>query len=349
MKPVEISRTVTEREHFLIVRNDRLGDAILALPVVTSLKDRFPESRISFLASPYTAPLIECAEGIERVIRADDRHCAAALRDIISSKITAALCLRPTFSNALTLARARIPTRIGTAYRAYSLLFTNRVKLRRRGMSEHETDLNLALLAGLGVTPVPRFPQLNLPDQAWRAAEALLKKIGDSLDKGIIVLHPGSGGSSRDWPPEYYRQLGRLLGDEGYKVIATGSANERQTCSRIVGDNERNLAGMTDIVTLAAVLSQARLVVTGGTGPLHLANALGRPVLGLYPPIRDILPVRWGPFGHPEMTISPNVPLCKKCRPGHISKCWCMEQITPEMVYERAECILNQRVNSGAA
>ncbi len=341
-----IHRTVIDHEHFLVVRNDRLGDAILALPVVTTLRNQYPESQISFLASPYTAPIIRCVDGLDNIIMADDRHCEAALAELITEKITTAICLRPTFSNARTLARAKIPVRIGTAYRYYSFYFTERIKIRRKGKTLHEADLNLSMLKKLTSSEIAEFPRFNIPDQVLADAESFFAKVHAADYNGIIVIHPGSGGSARDWPPEFYRELGTIFRNDGWQIIATGSAKERAKCSTIVGDTECNLAGATDIRALAAVLKRAGLVVAGSTGPLHLANALGRPVLGLYPPITDSLPSRWGPYLHPEMALAPKLPLCETCHTGNISKCWCMEQLTPEMVYERARVILDTRAIS---
>ncbi len=334
---------MTEAEHFLIVRNDRLGDALLALPVVSALKDRYPKAQISFLASPYTAPIIRCFEGIDQVIEADDRHAEKALLQIAEAKISAAICLRPTFSNARTLARAEILTRIGTAYRAYSLYFTERVKVHRKGTGLHEADLNLALVKRLIPFGEYQFPKCNLPDDARFEAVNILTAIDCSCYGGIVILHPGSGGSAKEWPLEYYAQVATRFRKEGWLVIATGSASEKSSCEKAIGSERFNFAGATDLLTLAAILQKADLVIACSTGPLHLANALGRKVLGFYPPLSNSLPSRWGPYGHLDRTLLPEVQECQRCRPGAVSKCWCMEQLRPERVFQKALEIIAER------
>lgn len=324
--------------HFLIVRNDRLGDAILALPVVTALKELFPNALISFLASPYTAPIIECVENVTRVFKADDRHAGSIVEELSNAGITCAICLRPTLSNAISLFRARIPIRIGTAYRAYSLLFSEKIKIHRRGQSIHETELNLKLIARLGQSPLPKFPKIDLPASSLESAGKLVGRTSAPL----VVLHPGSGGSARNWSIDQFASLAKLFKLDGRRVIATGSTAEREKCARIGISGEDNLAGQTDLLTLAGVLRQADIVISNSTGPLHLANAIGVPVLGLYPPLDDCLPSRWGPYGNLNRSIMPDVPICHKCHRGRASDCWCLEQLSPESVFEKAKSIVSQ-------
>ena len=328
---------VSDPENLLVVRNDRLGDTILALPTVPLLRNAFPNAQIHFWAAPDVAPLVRCVEGISTVIEGDDRSGNDVLEKIASLKIDVAFCLRPTLHNALMLKKARIPKRIGTLRRWYSPLFTTRINIHRHRSGRHEADLNLDLLKGAGITGETGFPEIELPESAAEKVEKFLTDQGANPDSPLIVIHPGSGGSAPDWPAEYFRQLGeRFASDNRFTIVVTGSRAESELCRTVATKEHINLCGQTGLLELAYLLKSAEILVANSTGPLHLSVALGTAALGLYPPIADCLPDRWGPYGHHDWAIMPDLPICRKCRPGVISSCWCMEQLSPDRVYEHA-------------
>ncbi|MFN3821491.1 MAG: glycosyltransferase family 9 protein, partial [bacterium] len=193
----------------------------------------------------------------------------------------------------------------------------------------------------LGITSTPRFPSIRIPEVAQKVVkEKLFRFSGGSRGYNggsssiIIVLHPGSRGSSPRWHPIYWKELGeRLWRQKGYRVIVTGSPSEKLLGEYVAGSGGENWAGKTDLAELAALLSEARLVVASSTGPLHLAVALGKEVVGLYSPSLNTLPSRWGPYNHPEWVIMPNKPICPRCYPGRFSSCACMEELTVEAVF----------------
>ncbi len=319
----------------LVVRNDRLGDAILALPTVSLLREAFPDVRIYFWPSPLVAPLIRCVEGIDRVIAGNDHGRTNVVQELSDFQIHAAFCLRPTYRNALTLKKAHIPIRIGTSRRLYSILFTHRINLPRRSKSRHEVDLNLDLLSGVGIKGEPTFPKITPPESSVDKVKRLFVQSERVPNQPYVVIHPGSGGSAQNWSPIYFRKLAKMLADRhSYNVIVTGSPNEVELCRAVAGDDYLNLCGRTDLLELAALLQDAHLLVTNSTGPLHLGVALGTLSVGLYAPLVGCLPERWGPYGHPEWALIPDLPICRKCRPGEIPACRCLEQLTPDMVYE---------------
>ena len=332
-----------EKTDNLIVRNDRLGDAILALPSVTVLKSRFPESKVHFWTSPSVAPLARCIAGIGEVVVSPDSYASEALTVLKNLSIGTAFCFRATFSNALTLWKSGIPTRVGTSRRWYSFLFNRRINLKRRGIDRHEADLNLDLLTAAGISGLPTFPELILPQDAYNSAVALLsvQKIHPGLP--LIILHPGSGGSSKEWPAQHFRSLALSMSkSQCVNIVVTGSDDEMDKCSFVSGEEFLNLCGKTNLLTIACIIKKADLMVSNSTGVLHLAVALGIPVVGLYSPVADCLPSRWGPYGHPEQALMPELPLCRNCRPGAFSSCACMEKLTPNQVEETVISVLQK-------
>jgi ADP-heptose:LPS heptosyltransferase len=229
--------------------------------------------------------------------------------EVRRSSFAAAIVLRPTLRNALLVAAAGIPCRVGTAFRAYSWFFTHRVRQHRRGSGRHELELNLGLLdpfrgfdrAGGDESEVP-LPWVPVGPEARRAARAL---VGDG--KPYVVLHPGSGGSASEWPPEHFARLGSALkARHELQVVVTGVAAESALVARVAAavPGALPLAGRTSLPVLAALLAGARAVVAASTGTLHLAAAVGTPVVGVYPALPDISPVRWGPRGQTAVALA---------------------------------------------
>jgi heptosyltransferase-3 len=327
---------VTPSRNILLVRNDRLGDTILALPAFNVLRSAFPDAKIHFLASPAVAQIIRCVEGVDSVIESDDHGNPPVLDIIRSLSIDTAICLRPTWQNSLLLYRSNIPNRIGTKRRWFSPLFTKRLNLSRRKSNRHEANLNLDIVYSLGIRGEAEFPSINLPELAENEIETLLASFGLVKGDPFVILHPGSGGSARDWPVEYFKCLADYIDEKlQINVLVTGSLTELEKCQIVAGEHHLNLCGKTDLLQLAALIRRSSLLVAGSTGSLHLAVALGRPVVGLYPPVAGCTPERWGPYHHPEWALAPELPECRKCRAGSISSCFCMEQLSPETVGEK--------------
>lgn len=321
------------RRAVLVVRPDGLGDVILSLPVFGELRERFAGARLTLLASPAAAPLAANHPWIDSVIVDADRGLRgfwALVDEVKKGRFAAAIILRPTLRHAAVVAAARIPCRVGTAFRAYSWLFTHRVHQHRRGSGRHEVELNLGLLDPFGGPGRVRRPWVPVDPEAQRQARALV-----GGEKPFVVLHPGSAGSADDWPPEHFAAVGRaLVLTHGVEVVVTGVASE----SRLVGQvtkavpGARDLAGRTTLPVLAALLAEARAVVAGSTGTLHLAAAVGTPVVGIYPAIGDISPVRWGPCGPDAVILEAEIAASRHSEGARARGRSDMASVSPEAV-----------------
>ncbi|MFC2150515.1 glycosyltransferase family 9 protein [Calditrichota bacterium] len=323
--------------NILILRNDRLGDVILTLPVVPALHKRHPDARIHFLTSHAVAPLLHQIDGIDKVIPSEADDARSVISELKSLQIDSAYCLRPTYANAIALKRANIPHQVGTSRRWYSYLFNKRVNVSRKFSGSHEADLNL-ITCGFDkdVSEYP-FPKVRQSDDVIRNTKELLLKEKLVPDQKYFIVHPGSGGSARDWSVNYFRDFAIGFSKQtNWQCVVTGSVSEVKKVSAVAGEKFVNLAGKTDLLTLTALLGQARFAISNSTGPLHLAHLLGTKVLGLYPPVPNCTPDRWGPYRAPESAMMPNLPMCSQCTPSKSSLCTCMEQLTVEEVLDRA-------------
>ncbi len=342
--------------HILVVRTDRIGDVLLSLPMIGVLHATFPTARLSMLLREYTRELAEGVEGLDNILTYDrsgaEKPFFEMLRELRRERIDLVIVSYPTFRLALLMLFAGIPIRVGTGYRWYSFLFNRRIFEHRKTAEKHELEYNLSLLRVLGCR-IPSDPQIPLrlfPSDEERAAE-IWNNLGLKEGETVVVLHPGSGGSARDWPVHRFGELARVLAQDDCRVLVTGVKREEALVKRVVeaaNGVAQPLIGTTKLRTLAAFLRRCSLFVANSTGPLHIAAAVGVPVIGLYPPIRACSPERWGPWTKRKEVIVADADTCPRCHGGPCRGNDCMEQITVERVHQAARRLLgrHERISS---
>jgi ADP-heptose:LPS heptosyltransferase len=324
-------------DNVLITRTDRLGDVILSLPVAAAIKTANPGTKITFLVAEPVAPIVTLCPWVDDCLTISNTvNPSSVVATLRERAFDAAICLYPRPRVASWLKQARIPLCVGTARRWYSYRFNRRVNISRARSNRHERDLNLELLRGLGWNQWTTVDPVCVPSQdSQRAARIILEKAGiDAQRKPIAVVHPGCGGSARNWKPERYRQLCQALKESGMVVLVTGTDSERPLAADVVGelrDSIVSVAGATNLHSLAALLQQASVVVGPSTGPIHLAAAVGTPVVALFGPVRTTGPNRWGPLGKGHQVFVPPVDLCD-CRIDHCRVGDCMDMIPADAV-----------------
>lgn len=343
-----------KERQILIVRTDRIGDVVLSLPMVTALRAWDRALSISFLVRTYTRELVEGAPGITGVLTSDTGSVPkpfwTLLRELRQARFDAAVIASPTFRMALAVRLAGIRVRVGTGYRWYSFLFNRRVYEHRKTALKHEAEFNVSLLGALGV-PVPHSPRpvLAIPARAREAALAVRRAKGFAPRDRVVILHPGSGGSARDWRAENFGRLARRLAEEGAAVLITGGRGDEPLVERVCAAAQLPLetsVGTMDLMTLAALLESASLFVSNSTGPLHIAAAVGTPVIAFYPPIIQCSPRRWGPLAEQSVVFEADAGRCSRCHGGPCQGDDCMDQITVEEVAKAARSLLGTNLPS---
>jgi ADP-heptose:LPS heptosyltransferase len=165
--------------------------------------------------------------------------------------------------------------------------------------------------------------------------------------KPVIGIHPGSGGSSLNWPPAKYAQLVTMLSEDGYAVTVTGSPAETEFVQRIADDSGANPSiyiGDEGIKKLAEKINGFDVFVAGSTGPLHIAGAVETPAIGIYSPVKVCLPERWGPIGKDDIALLPeNIGPCETCVGETCADYNCMENIEVLTVKEAIISILQKK------
>ena len=334
----------------LFVRTDGVGDLILTLPAATALKQQRPDSRLSYLASRYAAPVLEHHPDVDEIIYDPGVEDLGARRRLLGQGFDAVVFFKPYRDWFWSAYRAGIQRRIGTGYRWYSVLLSDRVYEHRSRFDKHEGEYNRNLLKPLGITAsASKPPKLYLtPFEVSQADEILT-----GLARPRVVVHPGNI-HARNWKSEHYFDLTRVLQTQGYNVILTGSEQESKTFnttereSYFAKTNVLNLMGRLSLRQLVAVISQCDLEISGSTGPMHVAAALGVSTVSLFDPQRGSSPVRWGPVGDRGVVLKPEVPICEKCI---YEKCpyWdCMDRISVETVAQKVNEVLSHHQILGA-
>lgn len=334
---------------FLIIRTDKIGDVLLTLPIAVKLKEKNSTDQVIFLAQNYTQPLVKLCNSVDKVISVDEHNFLDLIEILRSEKIDVAIVARPTIKNALIPWMAGIKTRIGTKYRIYSFLFNKRVSHHRKYSVKHEALYNLDLIEPLGIQNLNNLENISFGITPSEEEQELLKrklrKRGIDLSKKIVVFHIGSGGSSIDWNPVKFRELGiNLLKRKDCELILTGSHKEFLLNYELFFDYREkvhNLAGDLDLKELFHLFSLADVYVGNSTGPTHLAAIAGTYVIAFYPKIKVASQIRWGPITKRRIIFEPEID-CLNCTQLQCKALKCMDSIQIEKVYWEIEKILNK-------
>lgn len=328
-------------QNILIVRTDRIGDVVLTLPLISILKKNFPDARISFLSRSYTLPLIQNNPDINETITLNEKNGKPEIFSNVKKlkgNFDTSIVAYPTFRIALILFLAGIKLRIGTGYRWYSFLFNKKIYDHRKVSEYHELEYNVRLLKALGIDEVvnPSIVQFNLQstqESRQCVEEALIDRKVD-LSKKIIIVHPGSGGSSVDLPFDSMKKLIVMMAHElDCEILITGSRTETELCqSLIVNEKTKNLAGELELKEMIALIEKAEILIANSTGPIHIAAALGKNVIGFYPKIVSCSDKRWGPYTNNKKIFTPTLD-CNNCSREQCEKLNCMSSINIEEVF----------------
>jgi heptosyltransferase-3 len=323
---------------YLVSRTDAIGDVVLTLPVCGWLKQHQLGCRVVLVGRSYTAAVAAACPWVDEFLDIDDLQKLPAteqLRQLRSYQAAAIIHVFPSKALARLARQAAIPVRIGTRNRLFHWLTCNRlVALSRRHSPLHEAQLNLQLLQPLGYDA-----SLSLPDVAALVRLVPTVPLAPQLQRLLatrqpgqlnIILHPRSRGSAREWGLANFSRLAQLLHAAGHRVFISGTAAEGEELNEWLQENApyltANLTGRLALPEFIAFIAAADGLVAGSTGPLHLAAALGRHALGLYPPIRPMHPGRWGPLGPYAEFIVFDRPDCQDCRTSPAA-CTCIKAI----------------------
>lgn len=341
--------------NILIVRLSALGDIVHALPVLAAIKKAIPAVSVDWLVEENYASILSIASGLRRrvIVRARRSFEAAdsisfggllgyvqAASFLRSQKYDVALDLQGLIKSAVW-ARASGASRV-IGFDVTSLrepqagaLYTETVAPPN---ASHVIEKNRSILMALGVTP--GVMELPLSPTASEPTTAAIETAGGP--RRYIVLNPGAAWPNKRWPPERFGALAASLRDRtGLRALVTWGPAERELADTVVNASSgaATAAPATTVSDLAVLMRDAALVVSGDTGPLHIAAAMGTPLVGLYGPT---WPERNGPWDPSDVVISrAGVCVChhkRQCLRGAP----CINEITLQEVAAACEQRLRQ-------
>lgn len=268
-----------------VIRTDRIGDMVLTLPMFAVLRRRFPSAKLVLCTRRYVQALVRDVDVIDHVVYVDDAP--HALRDgLRAHDVDTAFFPRPNLHEVWDAMRAGVQHRIGSAFRWYSFLFTHRVRDHRSDATHHEAEYNVRMISSAYGGDEPPVHLVSLR----RSPHPVIQP-------PMVIIHPGSGGSARDWPAERFGELARALHARGATIVVTGIAGERSLCDVVLRACPQAIdrCGQLDLRGMIDLCAEASLLCANSTGVLHVAAACGTQVLGFYPRTPSMSRHRWGP------------------------------------------------------
>ena len=326
----------------LIIQTAFIGDVILTTPLIETLTDEFPNSKIDFLTIPKSKDLLLVNPSINSLIIFDKRGKDRGIKGLIRiGRILEDnqydLCITPhrSLRSAYLTWKTKADIRIGFNTSALKKAFSHIVPY---DFSEHEITRNLSLLSAIGIQKEISLPVLYSNQEDERVVEDLLKKY-NLKDNMIFAVAPGSVWPTKRWPEEYYLEFCATVSNNGYHIILLGSHDDTYLCNNIArkSNNILNTAGIFNLRQTFYLLKQCRGILTNDSAPLHLGLAADINVYAIFGP--TVPAFGFAPFG-PKSKIFENKDLaCRPCAIHGSMKCPiktfdCMKSLDPGVIAE---------------
>jgi heptosyltransferase-1 len=366
----------------LLIKLSAVGDVVHTFPVLNKLRRRYPAAQIDWLVSSPIAEFLSPHPAINNILEfareewtkpwrltplANSARLAARLRaagyDLVldlQGQLRSGLCARATgapvrigFGKPVARRWEEMSRKLPDEARKHAwqgaregswLAYTHYIPLP--SLEVHAVDRYLAVGPMLGLDDGAADFSFPIPRAAADRIDALLDYYGIANAK-LVALAPGTVWETKQWRREGFAAVARHFLQEGLAVTLIGSARERALCDEVaaLAPGAINLAGETTLPELAALIRRSAIAVTNDSGSMHLAVALGRPIVSVFGPT---YPVWAGPYRRADVALRADIP-CSPCYLRQLSRCMyahdCMREVTAEAVIERAEGVLR---NAGA-
>ncbi|WP_447927547.1 glycosyltransferase family 9 protein [Vreelandella sp. EE27] len=294
----------------LVVRNDKIGDFMLAWPALACLKSATPQPHVTVLVPAYTQALAQACPWVDEVIidpgpQGDKSAQKALLEAIKAARFDALLTLFSTPRVGMLGWRAGIPLRLAPATKWAQIFYTDRITQRRSQSKKTEYQYNVDLACALLEKLSLKLPRLPAPP-FWPLDDALRAHARQALvgqeNAFAIVVHPGSGGSAVNLTTAQYAALVRQVDEQVdaalcWRVSAgPGEEPQAQALVELLAREDisaARLAPSESVKAFALQLAGADMLIAGSTGPLHIAGCLNIATAGFYPAKRSATPLRW--------------------------------------------------------
>ena len=321
-----------DMKNILVIRLRFMGDVILTIPLLTTLKDAYPNACITYLAETPFAVLLTHHPSVDNVLILDKtnrKQTAQLYKNILLTKFDVAIDLFGNPRSALLTWLSGAKTRIGGDFRGRRHFYTHPIK--NDGTPKTAIDFHLSYLAPLGIPLKKHNPFIVISEEEKEWAKNYLYLKGYDLSKQIIGIHPGATWPAKKWFPERFVELANTLNSKGFQILFTMGPGEESLVRDIINQCTFDSKGpkVLSLRQLAAVLQQLDVYVSNDCGPLHLAPAVGTKTVGIFGPGE---PDIWFPYdsnlGHRLVFHELD---CSRCHRDLCEKMDCMKAIS---VYE---------------
>ncbi len=339
----------TQYRKILVRATNWVGDAVMSLPALRALRERFPDAQVTILSKPWVADLYRREPFCDQLIPYTAGNVASkwrVARELRSLDFDCAILFQNAFEAAAIAFAARIPERIGYARDGRSALLTKAIAVPRAGeIPRHERFYYLELLRRAGVIDEMSSPRLEAAKDAIRlegapaAREAGFQRFREfGLDGCVVGVSPGAAfGSAKRWLPERFAEAAnRVAGELNASVAIFGSKDERDLCEVVAGAIQgrvKSFAGQTSLSEFIEMAAACRVYLTNDSGAMHIASALGVPTVAVFGATDDIATGPTGPLARViRETVECSPCLMRECPIDHR----CMTRVDAARVAEAA-------------
>lgn len=305
----------------LVIRNDKLGDFMLAYPSFALAKMNLPDTEVHALVPGYTQPLANVCNWIDKVIIDPGKNAGLQknidlLNKLKQEKYDAVITLFSTTRIGMLTMLAGIPYRLAPATKIAQVFYNHRL-VQRRSLSEkpeyiYNMDLVCYFLQSQGVNNIfnPVLPYLSFPETEISALRReFIQENNIPETHKLIFIHAGSGGSAVNLTPQQYAQLAENINSKnGHTIILTAGPGEINVANTVASYLSKTACIIYEskkgVLNFTKYISIADLFVSGSTGPLHIAGALDIPTAGFYPSRRSATPLRWQTLNSPNNRLA---------------------------------------------
>jgi len=314
---------IREPKRILLIRTDRIGDVALSTPAIKAVYEAYSNSFIAFAAQPYAKDIVEGNPYLDEVIVFDKERVHKGIWGMLKfsqtlkeKKFDIAIILHPTNRIHIATFLAGIPERVGYN-KKMGFLLTKKIPHTKQFGRKHELEYTLDVLRTGGIEPKDNKLFMHIDEKAERRAGELLSSKGVAVDDLIVAIHPGASCPSKRWDAAKFAGLAdKIIETFNTKIIIVAGPKDvslGNKVSSLIKRNAVNLSGALSVKELASLLKRCTLFISNDSGPVHIAVAVGTPVISIFGRNeKGLSPVRWRPLGKDDIVIHKDVG-CKEC------------------------------------